>query len=388
MNFDNRIKKLEDISAFSSKDINEEITEDDYNIFSKIVSTELTTEQKNSIVAPEIVFPHQESLLAIHWHPENIPMDLIRKRIDYMYPDRKNELIIPTQHNVLTSYNGYAGVEVDAFSKGFNQKVQLLLHFKSERVKEAGVLKQMLAHTFKYRSTQFYDFLHTLTKPDENRLETAARETGAGASLVKFVQVYAKKLETMLDKYPDDVSPEMIKNKLLRNFFNEYRDEYGDSLIDRAQTFLAAVKMIVKANFSTQYFYRTTEIIEEARSLGAGIVIPHPEQFWPILLADYDVDGVEVWNPQSQRYTEFLISALQTKNILRPSSKKRLLFLMGDDTHMGEKIIPFSQQNREKASREIGYQPAWDDMEIRKAIILAGMDRNSVIDEYRDRLDS
>ena len=387
MSPENRIKKLEDITAFPSRDINEEVTEADYNIFLRIVSTELTPEQKNIIVSPGPVFPNQKTLLAIHWHPENIPMDLVRKRIECMYPNKENELIIPTQHNVLTSYGDYTGVEVDAFSKGFNQKVQLLLHFKSERVEKAGVLKQMLAHTFKYRSTQFYDFLNTITKPDEARLDTAARETGAGASLIKFVQIYANKLETMLNKYSDIVSPSMIKNKLLRNFFNELRDEHGDNLIDRCQTFLAAVKVIVKANFSTRYFYRTSEIIEEARSLGAGIVIPHPEQFWPILLADYDVDGVEVWNPQSQRYTEFLVSALQSKNLLR-SSKERLLFFMGDDTHLGEKIIPVTQQNSEKSSREIGYQPAWDDMEIRKALILGDMNRDRVINEYRDRLGS
>lgn len=388
MSTDNRIKNLEDHVAFSSREINEDVTEADYNIFLKIVSADLSPVQKNLIVSPELVLPQQEALLAIHWHPENIPMELIKKRIGLMYPKKRNELIIPTQHNIMTSYNGYTGVEVDAFSKGFNQKVQLLLHFKSERVEEAGVLKQMLSHTFKYRSTQFYDFLNTVTKPDEDRLEAAARETGAGDSLIRFVRVYAKKLEAMLDKYSDIVPPEMIKNKLLRNLFNELRDEHGDNLIDRVQTFLAAVKKIVKKNFPTQYFYRTSEIIEEARSLGAGIVIPHPEQFWPILLADYDVDGVEVWNPQSQRYTEFLVSALHSKNLIRTSSRKRLIFFMGDDTHMGEKIIPFTQQNGEKASREIGYQPAWDDMDIKKALILADMDRESVINEYRDRLGS
>jgi hypothetical protein len=217
-------------------------------------------------------------------------------------------------------------------------------------------------------------------------LEAAARETGASSSLIRFVQTYARKLETILTEYSDSVPLNMIKNKLLRNFFNELRDEHGDILIERTQTFLAAVKGIVKANFPTKYFYRTSEIIEEARTLGAGIVIPHPEQFWPILLADYDVDGVEVWNPQSHRYTEFLISALHAKNLLRPPSKDRLLFFMGDDTHMDEKTIPPSQQNSEKALREIGYQPAWDDMKIRKALIIGDMDRDRVINEYRDRL--
>lgn len=70
-------------------------------------------------------------------------------------------------------------------------------------------------------------------------------------------------------------------------------------------------------------------------------MIPHPEQFWPILLTGYDVDGVEVWNPQSHRYTNFLVSVLNEKNRRMDSSERPLLIFMGDDTHMSEKpVIP------------------------------------------------
>jgi hypothetical protein len=59
---------------------------------------------------------------------------------------------------------------------------------------------------------------------------------------------------------------------------------------------------------------------------------------------------------------------------------------MGDDTHMSEKVRDPDKQDREKVSREIGIQPAWDDMDIRKALITANMNRKQVICEYKSRL--
>ncbi len=117
------------------------------------------------------------------------------------------------------------------------------------------------------------------------------------------------------------------------------------------------------------------------------MVIPHPEEFWPILLADYDVDGYEVWNPQSQEYTEFLISVLVTKNRRRERNQRPLLLFMGDDTHMSEKLRPLEEQHKSKGQREIGYQPPWDDLNLRKKLIMAEMDRLTLIQEYKARLD-
>lgn len=363
----------------------QEITESDETYFFKVISTELTEEQKERIVRPSEIYPSQQNVLAVHWHPEFVPMELIARRIEASFPNKQYDLIIPTQHNVLTAYNGYTGVEVDCYANGFNQKVQLLLHFKTEKVRDAVVLKQMLSHTFNYRSSQLFEFIHTITKPMEDRLNKAAKETGAAETVVKFVREYVKKIEILLEKYADVIPPESVKNKLLRNFFDCLRDQYAASLIDRAQTFLNAVKKIVKAHFSLEYFYEASEIIEEARSLGGGIVVPHPEQFWPILLADYDIDGYEVWNPQSQRYTEFLISVLNRKNMAYNTSE-RLLIFMGDDTHLSEKLRDAGEQNPEKAAREVGVQPAWDDLNIRKALIMANVNRKYIIDEYKARL--
>jgi len=364
----------------------EEITENDEKFFAKITSTHLSPEQTGRILTPSGIYPRQKNVLAVHWHPEFIPLELIEKRIHAMFPNMSTQLIIPTQHNVLMTFHEYAGVEVDAYSRGFNQKVQLLLHFKAKNVEAAHVLKSMLTYTLKYRQNQLNDFIHTLIKPNEKRLQQAAEETGATDECIRFVRIQIKKLHELLERHYDQLPIEMFKNKLLRDFLDEYRPEYGDAWINRAQTFLQAVKLIVKSHFSMRYFYRTSEIIEEARSLGGRVIIPHPEQFWPILLADYDVDGYEVWNPQSRRYTEFLISVVNRKNSQVTDSQNKLLLFMGDDTHMSEKVRDPDKQDREKVSREIGIQPAWDDMDIRKALITANMNRKLVIGEYKSRL--
>ncbi|MCU0599766.1 MAG: hypothetical protein MUE70_10990 [Desulfobacterales bacterium] len=380
------IKTQDNNGIRAPEDIPEEITPADEEIFSKITCFQLTPEQVKRITTPESCFPSEKSLLAIHWHPEFVPMDVVRRRINAMFPNISESLIIPTQHNVLMPWNEFSGVEVDCYSSGFNQKVQLLLHFKNENLQNADVLKSMLVHTFKYRSSQLFEYIHTITAPKEDWVNKAANDTGSGASLARFARIYVSKIKVLLDRNIHRIPQDAIKNKLIRDFFNELRPVYGDRLINRAQIYLTAVKQIVKANFSNKYFYKTSEIIEEARSLNAGIVIPHPEQFWPILLADYDVDGYEVWNPQSRRYTEFLISVLNEKNKKRRPRQRELLIFMGDDTHMSEKVKDPAHQDPVKASREIGVQTAWDDFSICKQLICANIDKAKVIDEYRNRL--
>jgi len=367
--------------------IDPQITEYDEAIFREVTQTDLGPEQRKAILEPVKTYPAQTSLLAVHWHPETIPFDLIEQRIDTLFPNAQERLIIPTQHNEILTYDHRCGVEVDCYSKEFNLKVQLLIHFDEVKKEKAGQLERMLEHTFKYRSSQLLSFIHTILDPDmEDRLEEAISVTGAKENLVAFVRIYTQKIKRLIDQNITEMSPQMLKNKLLRNFFDRLRDDYSDMFINRAQVFLKAVKKIVKRNFNFEYFYRTQEIIEEARSVGAGIVVPHPEQFWPILLADYDVDGYEVWNPQSQEYTEFLINAVERKNKESSRRDRRLLVFMGDDCHFGEKIKPQRSQDPAKVAREIGVQPAWDDPQIAKALIAGGFDRAGVIREYRERL--
>ncbi len=368
-----------------AKGLTADVTEFDERLFAALIDTTLDAEARERIATPAVVMPAQDSLLAVHWHPEHVPMELIKRRIEASYPAARKSLIIPTQHNELMEYGPYTGVEVDCYSRGFNQKVQLLLHFRTEKLQNAAVLKSMLAHTHAYRQSQLFDYLTTVTRPDEERLAQAAKESGSDEAVVAMARACCLKLAELMERHAGDMPVDAIKNKLVRNFVDGLRPLLGNALANRVQVFLKEVKAVVKAQFPLTYFYRTTEFIEEVRGLGGGVVIPHPEQFWPILLASYDVDGYEVWNPQSQRYTEFLISVLYEKNRRRGNGERRMLVFMGDDTHMGEKTLAFSDPA--KARREIGLQPAWDDLAIGKKLIVADMDRARVIEEYSARLD-
>lgn len=367
--------------------IDREVTDQDRQIYRDITSVEISEKQKDRIENPDRIHSRQQAVLAVHWHPEFVPMDTIMRRVDRMFPNRETELLIPTQHNVLLDLHGHSGVEVDCYSPEFDLKVQLLLHFDQERVKEAHTLRSMLAHTFRYRQGQLYEYIDTILDPSlEDRLTKAAADVGADEELVEFVQIHTKKLNQLIDEFYSSTPLESLRNKLLKYYFDALRPEYGDAIIDRVQVLLKAIKKIVKKYFSPEHFYHTNEIIEETRSLGGSIVIPHPEQFWPILLAGYDVDGYEVWNPQSREFTEFLIQVVNNHNESFKNRDRRLLVFMGDDCHMGEKVKEPEYQDAEKASREIGVQPPWDDLAIRKSLIVAGFSRDRVIQEYRERL--
>lgn len=376
-------------TAFPRKvDDSPEINSDDEKRFLAITCTDLTPAQQDQITEPPLTYPRQENVLAVHWHPEFVPMELIKRRVEKLYPRAIEKLIIPTQHNRITAYEDYCGVEVDSYSRGFQRKVQLLIHFHRDRLERTGILQGALEHTFSYRASQLFDLLHAITKPHQEIMDRAARETGAEEDTIDLVRQQAIKLEALLDRHYDTMSPDVIKNRLARNFLDTLRGVYDKKTINRAQVFLRQVKQEVKAAFPLNFFYRTSEIIEEARNIGAGIVIPHPEEFWPILLAEYDVDGYEVWNPQSREYTDFLISVLVNKNRQRGQQERPLLVFMGDDTHFSETVKAPEDQDKSKRGREIGYQPPWEDLSLRKKLIVAEMSRERVIHEYKARLDS
>ncbi len=377
-----RKKNAENTEIYSA-----ELSERDEKSYKNIINTDLTPRQQEIITTPHRLFPKQRAVLATHFHPEHIPLSLIEKRIKAMFPNRETELIIPTQHNILMSWNEFSGVEVDCYASGFNRKVQLLLHFRNRGIKNAHVLKEMLGHTFTYRSKQLQELIATIIDPVlESRLQQAAAETGATESLIRFVRAATRKFFTLFEKHESETPPQVIKNKMLRDFFDELRSDHDRALINHAQILIKAAKNIMKSHFPLSHFYRAEEIIEETRLHGGGIVIPHPEQFWPILLADYDVDGYEVWNPQSQQYTEFLITVVNRHNKTLSAGARPILIFMGDDTHMGEKVKDPEVQDPEKAAREAGYQPAWNNLTIRKSLIMAQTTIQSVIKEYTGRL--
>jgi hypothetical protein len=365
----------------------ENIEEWEEKMFLRVISPLLSKEQENRIITPAYISGLQQDVLAVHWHPEHIPMELIGQRIKNSFPDARNSLIIPTQHNSLMEFNGFAGVEIDCFSPEFDRKVQLLIHFTAEKAAGAEKIRVMAEHTFKYRSRQLFDILHALAgdKMDDS-IKKAETATAAEREIEEFVGAYSCKILRLIESHAASINNIFLKNKLIRDYFEELKGVYDGHIIDMAQVFIKSVKELVKASFSTGYFYKTRDVISQARESGAGIVVPHPEQFWPILLADYDVDGYEVWNPQSRQFTEFLIGAVAKMNGNKKSSKRPLLIFMGDDTHMGEKIRNASVIDRDKASREIGMQPAWDDPDIMAALKTVKASRERVIDEYRQRL--
>ncbi len=364
-----------------------EISDWDRQVFRSITSTQLSEEQTQRLATPPAVYPEQTSALAIHWHPEYIPMELAMHRLMATFPNLDEHLVIPTQHNQLLAVEGLAGVEVDCFSHGFQRKVQLLLHFRESYLSRAHTLIKMLEHTFKYRSSQLEQYLDSILEPRwKHRLQEAAAATGANADLVEFVQAVVGKLRRMIREMADSTPPEMIKNKLVNDFLKAHGRDYPERMIKRALLLVKEVKQLVKKEFPLEYFYRASEVIEETRALGGGVVIPHPEQFWPILLADYDVDGYEVWNPQSQEYTEFLIQVVRRQNRSWRPGRRELLVFMGDDTHLSEKAKDPALQDADKAGREVGLQPAWDEPLMRKSLHRAGFSRERVIREYRNRL--
>ena len=237
-----------------SHTVSQEISEQDAALFFQVVSVDMSEKAKEIVTQPSTIRPRQKNVLAIHWHPEFIPMALIVQRVNAMFPGREEELIIPTQHNDLLVLGDYAGVEVDCYSAGFNQKVQLLLHFQRERVQDAGVLRSMLEHTFKYRSSQLFAFMDAITKPDEDILNQAAVETGASRELVDFVRTVAGKIQTLMESNFEKVPVVSIKNKVLKEFFNGLRSTYGNIWINRCQAFLQEVKKVRKTQFSPKIF--------------------------------------------------------------------------------------------------------------------------------------
>ena len=59
---------------------------------------------------------------------------------------------------------------------------------------------------------------------------------------------------------------------------------------------------------------------------------------------------------------------------------------MGDDTHLSVKLRDPATQDPAKYNREVGLQPAWEELAIRKSLSLVGVSKEGVIEAYRDRL--
>jgi hypothetical protein len=381
--------QVDDRGTVDLRTIPREVTDEDSRIYARLVSTDLDETQRQRVLAPPRVCAKDRCVMSVHWHPEFVPLELVRGRLRSMFPNREEELLIPTQHNELISFGPYTGVEIDCHSPSFHRKIQLLAHFANERLEGRGdVFKAMVAHTAKYRADQLFEYIDSILEPKlEDRVRLAAAETGADAFLVDFARIHVRRLKETFERHEHVTPLCMVRNKLIRNYFDALRDTYPTRLIHHVQAFLRAVKVIVKERFALEYFYQTQQFIEEIRGLGGCIVIPHPEQFWPVLLDELDVDAIEVWNPQSFQYTEFLIQVVDQKNRSSRRKGRPILITMGDDTHMAEKTRDPAHQDKAKASREIGVQPMWDDPGTRKCLITANAGREQFVHQYKARLD-
>jgi len=209
--------------------VSEAVTEEDERIFNKTISIDLDDAQRERVTKPSVFYPQQNVVLAAHWHPEFVPMELIKTRVETMFPNIKDSLIIPTDHNILGTYDGeHYGVEADCYSEEFNQKIQLLFHMRKEKAEKAERLASMLSHTFKYRSSQLFEYMDAITKPDEECLNEAARTTGVDAEATAFVIAVVKKIARMVEARYDTIPELSLKNKLLRNYFDALRPAFGD----------------------------------------------------------------------------------------------------------------------------------------------------------------
>ena len=100
------------------------------------------------------------------------------------------------------------------------------------------------------------------------------------------MRIHTQKFKELLGQYWPELPAEIVKNRLLRDFFETLGTIYDRHVVDLALILIREVKGAVKAGYKLDYFYPTRDVIEEARGLGAGIVIPHPSNSRPVLLAD------------------------------------------------------------------------------------------------------
>ena len=359
-----------------------DLDETSWRLFDQLTSAELSAEEKLLAARPDRTAPEAERFLAVHWHPERAPLELVRQRLDTAFPRARDFLVIPTPHNQVAVFGPYAGVEADAYDRGYGLKIHLLIHFPADRLPKANVLLDMLNRTYLYRARQLLEILDLLAGPSFFELPgpPSGKAGPEARSLARFCAVRLKELveQSGLIGTPRD---ELLKNRLLPDFMTALAG--ANPRLPLALEVAKAAKKKVKAAFKPANFYSPREIIEEARALGAGVVIPHPPYFWPALMDDLDVDGWEVWNSSTPRHAEFLTRALARANEAR-GSRRPLLVFMGDDTHLSAKYRP--PRDGEKDGREIGFQDPWSDPDLARLLAETGQSLAGTLAEYRGRL--
>lgn len=363
-----------------------DISEDDWLAFNSLTRVELSPAEKALAARPDRSAPEAREFMAIHWHPEWAPLELIEERLALAFPEADESLAIPTQHNRILSFGPWAGVEADVYDRNYGLKVQLLIHFRAELLPRAGTLKTMMDRTYNYRVHQLMDIIKALAEPDSVKLKSSLKSS-VGDESIMMARFFALRLERLIKESGiiGSERDEMLKNRLMTDFMLARVCGFHQPLVDQALTYINAVKKEVKNNLSPDEFYSPQELIEEARGLQAGIIIPHPPLFWPILLSDLDIDGWEIWNPSTPDHTLFLLAALNRANESRQRGRELLPF-MGDDTHMSAKFRRNGSNTPGAAQREIGFQDPWNDARVKAKLSNSRQSLSKTLSEYRQRL--
>ncbi|MDR2460464.1 MAG: hypothetical protein LBE38_06755 [Deltaproteobacteria bacterium] len=373
----------ENLAEYDTSGAENSLSQEDWDAFKLLTEVILSPDEKIAAETPTYTDEEEERIFALHFHPEWVPMELLKRRIKRAFPKAKSIFAIPTQHNVIMSLGQFSGVEADVFNYSYNMKIQLLIHLKSDKLKDAHTLQSMMEKTFRYRGLQLLDILEQVAFPDED-MKKEIKKMGFHEESIKQARFFASKIKLLVEESGITQTPgaEMLKNRLLTDFI-EIRGATLDPIRkDRLLSLVNHIKKMVKSRLNPKRFHTDQEVIEEARALNAGIVIPHPPQFWPVLLDDLDVDGWEVWNPSTPKHTIFLIQCLKRRGKI----KRPLLAFMGDDTHMSSKIRPDMVSDKDGAKREIGFQPPWKHQEVQAALKDAGQGRDRTMDEYLARI--
>lgn len=374
-------------TAFDYRQAVETIGEEDWRCFRHLTSVELNADEKAQAARPDRIDPTADEFLAVHWHPEWAPLDLIDQRLRLAFPSAVRSLVIPTQHNRLMSFRGWAGAEADVYDRQYGLKVQLLIHFPAERLPKASVLTAMMDRTYNYRAHQLLDILRRLAEPDKVSGQVQrSLPYSISPTALDMARFYALRLQALIEKSGIIGGPagEMLKNRLLPDYLAAMESDHP-VIRDQALMFIKTVKKTVKAELNPAEFHSPQEVIEEVRHLGGGVIIPHPPLFWPMLLSDLDVDGWEVWNPSTPKHAIFLTEALARANEGRTSHRPLLAF-MGDDTHMSAKFRLNLSDEKDSARREIGFQDPWTEPAVKAALDRAGQSRRRTLAEYQERM--
>ena len=361
----------------------------DWVEFNRLTSMCLSPEEEKLAAISDQQPSDTKEFMAIHWHPEWVPLGLIKQRVARSFPQAENSLLIPTQHNQIMSLGAWAGVEADVYARQYGLKVQLLIHFPVERLGKSSALQAMMNKTYNYRANQLMDILDRLVETEPGQVGSDFKICSVSEAALHMARVFAARLRALIGQsgIMQHSQTEMLKNRLLADFIFARTKPEDAVVVQQALAYIEVVKKKVKGELNPDAFYTPEEVIEEARGFGAGVVIPHPPMFWPILLSGLDVDGWEVWNPSTPKHTLFLLDALKRANNLGQRPRRRpLLVFMADDTHMSGKIRSNTNSRTGFSTREIGFQAPWFDSEVRVELRDMNQSLLGTLNEYKARL--